>query len=81
MTNTSLFLLKTIRLLDLNFYETIVNYGFETRVEVWENEILKWEQSQQCECFPTIYSRVLPNFLECFYNVWEHEGKGLLFFL
>ena len=25
--------------------------------------------------------RVLPNFHECFYNVWEHGGKCFLFLL
>ena len=40
----------------------------ETRVEVWENEKLK--------CGISTLFWVLPNFHECFYNVWEHGKKN-----
>ena len=45
----------------------------ETRVEVWENEKLQWY------CISTQF-RVLPNFHECFYNVWEHRENVFYFF-
>ena len=41
----------------------------ETRVEVWENEKLKYGIS-------TLFW-VLPNFHECFYNVLEHGKKPI----
>ena len=47
-------------------------------MEVCQNEKLKWEHDPQGKCFHPI--QVLPNFHECFYNVWEHGGKCFLFF-
>ena len=44
-------------------------------MEVWVNEKLKWEHEPVGQ-FP-----VLPNFHDCFYNVWEHGNKCLLFLL
>ena len=43
----------------------------ETRVEVWENEKLKWEQQTVGRVFPR-YFEFSQTSIECFYNEWEH---------
>ena len=46
----------------------------ETRVEVWENEKLKWEHE------PVVCTQFRVLFHECFYNVWEHTKNVFYFF-
>ena len=50
----------------------------ETRVEVWENEKLKWEHESRTASASTLF-RVLQNFDECLYNAWEH-GENVFYF-
>ena len=53
----------------------------KTRVEVCENEKLKWEHEPVYKASVSTQFRVLPNFHECFYDAREPEKKCFLFSL
>ena len=53
----------------------------ETQVKVWENEKLKVELQRARSASDSTLFQVLPNFHECSYNVWEHSGKNVFYFV